>query len=858
MSISNTSSDAAHGDLESLLLPRVARGLLDAFVAAADPTPLAVVGTAGSGKSRVLRHLFTALRAAGASPVALTHLADLPSRQGSVIVVDDAHLLDDATLSALTERLRAGTATVILSTRPDPESATLRALVDDIERHQPPALLGHVSMADVAAHLDGDATEAARACIARLLEATGGLAWLTAEALMLHGETLCDGRCDHDEIAQSLYDLVSHRIDSLDPSLRLAVEALCLDESSALDVSAGPACAAGYDAGLLQRGGRTVPLVRDAVRARLTADRLLELYSARLVRDAASVQALLGGATDERVASALLADGDRELPRDPAKAAELYEAADRAGAAPRSLALRRSRAAWALGDVDAAGSFVDRLLAGDDAPGDEALDMAAAVWAMRGDMDLGARVYAGGMPTTPESRAKWLIAAAGAGHADPADAPAPAATRTIPTAHGVSLELLSRGLRATLDSDDRHGLQDLVRASEMYTASGSDAPLPELPAVIAALVALHLGEAAVAQRVLDAAVAGHQGGAWAAPRLLLWRAWVAMQREHHAEAEKALRAATSGRALAVRDRLIADAVELALVRRNGQPSELAPVWQRAQDSLLRVQVDLFTLIPLGEFAVAAARVGEFGAVRSQLAQAERILSGLGQPALWATSLQWSGLHASILLGSPEELTVHARALRSAAERSPLAARLARAGRVWTDVLTGAVDANAIEEAAEGLAACGFAWDGARLASHGASKSTDRRVIARLLACARQLHPRERVETPAAAGADTGPIPLPPRAAESTGVLSDREREVAALVLQGKTYAEIGETIFISPRTAEHHIARIRRRLGATSRSDLMARLRMALDDDAHGADPPPEPPVEARRPARVLASVKPL
>jgi DNA-binding CsgD family transcriptional regulator len=48
------------------------------------------------------------------------------------------------------------------------------------------------------------------------------------------------------------------------------------------------------------------------------------------------------------------------------------------------------------------------------------------------------------------------------------------------------------------------------------------------------------------------------------------------------------------------------------------------------------------------------------------------------------------------------------------------------------------------------------------------------------------------------------------------------------VLEGKTYREIGEAIYISPRTAEHHIARMRRRLGAESRSDLLARLRLAL------------------------------
>lgn len=845
MSISTTSSDPAIPDLGGVLLPRVARTLITAYVDAADPAPLAVVGTAGAGKSRVLRHLFAALRASGAAPTALVAGAEMDAAPGGVIVVDDAHLLDDGLLAALSARLREGTATVLLSTRPDPESPVLRALLEDVERHQPPVLLGHVSASDVATFVGGTPTPASRACIDAMLEMTGGLAWLTAEALVLHGDVVCDGRCDHEEISRSLFDLVSHRIDSLDASVRRQVEALCLDERGALENASGPACAAGYDAGLLQRGGRTVPVVRDAVRAHLTAERLLELYSARLVQDAASVQALLGGATDARVASALLVDGDRELSRDPAKAAELYRAAETAGADARVLALRRSRAAWALGDIDAAGAFVDVLLRGaDEAPDEEALDMAAAVWAMRGDLDLGSQVYRGGQPRTPESRAKWLVAATAAGHPDPAAEPTSAPARSIPTAHGVSLELLSRGLRASLGADAHTGVSDLVRASEMYTASGSDAPLPELPAVLAALVALHRGEPVVAQTALDAAIAGEQGGAWARPRLLLWRAWVAVQLEHPAEAEAALQTvATSGRPLSPRDRFLADAVELGFTRRHGQPSELAPVWQRAQGSLLRAQIDLFTLVALGEFAVSAARLGEFASVRPQVAQAERLLEGLGQPALWAAPLQWSLLQASILLGSPEELTVHARALRAAAEHSALAARLAHAGRVWTEVLTGEVDVDAIEDAAAGLAAAGFAWDGARLASHGASKSSDRRVIARLLACARQLHPRERAETTAPAEApEAGPVMLTPRSTEYKSVLSEREREVAALVLQGKTYAEIGMTIFISPRTAEHHIARIRRRLGATSRSDLMARLRRELDGDPRGGAADPDRP----------------
>lgn len=70
----------------------------------------------------------------------------------------------------------------------------------------------------------------------------------------------------------------------------------------------------------------------------------------------------------------------------------------------------------------------------------------------------------------------------------------------------------------------------------------------------------------------------------------------------------------------------------------------------------------------------------------------------------------------------------------------------------------------------------------------------------------------------------------------TSVLSEREKEVARLVLEGKTYREIGETIYISPRTAEHHIARMRRRLGAENRSDLLVMLRLVLEPE----NPPSE------------------
>ncbi|MBS1891142.1 MAG: helix-turn-helix domain-containing protein [Actinobacteria bacterium] len=75
----------------------------------------------------------------------------------------------------------------------------------------------------------------------------------------------------------------------------------------------------------------------------------------------------------------------------------------------------------------------------------------------------------------------------------------------------------------------------------------------------------------------------------------------------------------------------------------------------------------------------------------------------------------------------------------------------------------------------------------------------------------------------------GVAPPPAPAADSpdrTGDLTDREREVFALVVGGATNAEVAAQLFISPRTVEHHLHRIYRKLGVRSRAQLAARFRV--------------------------------
>ena len=53
-------------------------------------------------------------------------------------------------------------------------------------------------------------------------------------------------------------------------------------------------------------------------------------------------------------------------------------------------------------------------------------------------------------------------------------------------------------------------------------------------------------------------------------------------------------------------------------------------------------------------------------------------------------------------------------------------------------------------------------------------------------------------------------------------LSAREREVLALLLEGRTNREIGQALFISETTASVHVTHIMDKLGVTSRGAAAA------------------------------------
>ncbi|MCU1437274.1 MAG: hypothetical protein JWP66_361, partial [Naasia sp.] len=826
-----------------------------------------VTGPGRTGKSRLLDDAAVCWSAAGVAVARARDHGSAEPTTASVLIVDDAHDLADQELEQLRELAASDGPSLLVAYRARSDRPALRRLVEALARHGDPTVLGPLGLDGLAAAAARDGAAASPAFLEGLAEATGGLPWLVHRVLTANTRRAVNPVVPWqvgDRLGYELAELPTPQQDLL-LALSLGFDAsaggalLPADDPAAVDRLVDDA----RDAGLLLPDGSVVPLLRDAVFRTTPLHRVRAAQRSLVDALAESGRALervgrtlaRGGLQDPRVASCLTSAADHVLETRPDTAVGLYADALAAGAGEEEIAARLGQAEWGAGNADAAWrALAPALSTPDPEQARRATDVAGALWAARGMLTGAADGYRWRGPDTVGASAPLAaLALYGVGDRFAADEMlAAAGGHGAPTLASTAVWMMAEGVRDSLGAAAPRALPTLVRASDLFTSSGLTLPLPVAPAVLAATLALGAGELRTAESLLDAALAGEQGGLPARPGLLLARAWAAMQADRPDTARAAAEEARQSGPLQPREQMLRLALEVAIARRGDDAAGLLRAWQAARQEVLYVGVDLYSLLPFAELAVAGARLRDSVHVDFQTEAAFALLAKLGDPPLWAAPLHWAAVQAAILSKQPGRLGPQVAALTAGAPTSRLSSVLAGAGRAWVSVLRGGFEAAAVEVAARSLVGVGLPWDGSRLAGHAAAHAEDRRDMSRLLACARDLHaapapPAASRNHPAspqpdAAARSSSPASVAVRAADGRGeLLSARERDVARLVLEGKNYKEIGEVIFISPRTVEHHVSRIRQRLSAQSRSDLLTQLRIALDEGPEGSGGLPGP-----------------
>ncbi|MBB4910934.1 LuxR family transcriptional regulator [Actinophytocola algeriensis] len=329
----------------------------------------------------------------------------------------------------------------------------------------------------------------------------------------------------------------------------------------------------------------------------------------------------------------------------------------------------------------------------------------------------------------------------------------------------------------------------LIEAAEDVERATPTAVLPDTPHAIGAVVAVAVGDLATAEHLLTRALTAGIGGPAGAERHRLLLAWARMRAGRYDTALAELRRDIE---LPGRERLLRAAISAGIARRRGDIAGLHAVWDAVEPVLARRAVDLWQLEAVEELLVAAARLRHRRRVEPVLAA----LDGIVPPA-WRPALGWLRVQVAVADNDPDTV---------AAQQLP--GTLGEAAALWATVLRGeTADPDTVHDLTERLADRQLPWEASRLAGQAAITTTDPAAARRLLERARELSDPDKAASPDTAG------------------LSERELEVARMVLAGSTHREIGAQLYISPKTVEHHVARIRGKLGATSRAELLAMLR---------------------------------
>jgi DNA-binding NarL/FixJ family response regulator len=776
-------------------------------------------------------------------------LGSLP-KGDAALLVDEAQWLDPPSLRVLVgvaERAEDRQITVVAAHRPCAGDPHLAALDAALSRRQPVIWLGPLDEGDVAeraALVLGTTVDAA--LVETLHEQSAGVQTLVDQLILAGAGATPSGDAHTDSASPPLpapvIEAVRAEVDQLPEAARTALAALSagaeLDDELLGTVTGLAPDELGDAVELLRSAGLVVADSDDVVPMVATA-----VHEITPVADRRRFHALLAAALTERgappaqaaehlaaanaqgqaAAQAYLAAGEASLNDSPELARSWFDRAAAAGAAASLVTARRAEAAALDGDIALGLRLADAAVGDPETPDRErALAVVASLLPPRGFWRRAREAYgqlaAMDSPWTEPAGVLGTIGSIASGRLPDAD-PQGTTTPKEAAAGSGSLEiealmLTARGLQASLGADAAGAVGPFLESAELLESGHTRLVLPDSPHAIGATVALALSELTTAEHLLARAVEHDIAGRTLRNRHRLLLGWVGMRSGRWSAAQAALDEVRNQQ-LAPRELLLAAAIDAGLARRAGDLGRLNDAWKRAEGVLLRHPADLLSLDVIGELTIAASRLGLWDRVSTKARELGDVMRSLDEPALWVLPLRWIGLQVALASDDHDAAIRRAAEVEAVVPVHPRLRALAEAARTWVAILGGTVEPARIASAASGLQALGLTWEASRLTGQAAIRSPDPSTTRALLEQARDL----KAALPSAEADET---------LATTSVLSEREQMVAQYIVDGLTYKEIGGQLYISPKTVEHHVAKIRQKLGATTRAEMLAALRSQL------------------------------
>lgn len=767
-----------------------------------------ILGAGGSGRTYRLRELAddtavwlngTPLRPLGRQAVE-AGLTAAKALDEPTLVVDDAQWVSDDAFDLLIDAV--GDVRVVASMRPWPVSVGSRTFADVLGTQGSIERLDRLDDAGVAGVVSGITGRASSTdLITAMLDVTGGSAGFVADAV----STGFEGDLEH--VADQTTSAVMARIERSGPDAVAALELASLDLDGRRDIgvyTAGlddpdEAEAAVRSSGALTVDGVCVPLVRAAIRHALPSQRRRQRHDqlAILLADidaSSAAEHLLSGTRSmpdhsERLVRAVNAvavhDADRCL--------DILERAAELGPLDADLTVAEATAAFWAGRHDVLGRI--------NPPSDAKSTHRKRLAALGFGIDVRDLRWASAAGRDVDDSLTSFAAICVGEQRDPADDEvSSAATR------------MRDGLNAVTVGRSGDGLEQLVMVVDDADRAEWNLPLGITPHAVGSLAAIWVGDLTAASSLMERAEALRSGGEGEARTHRLLAAYAGFLAGRSSDAHAVVEAGDE-QTWPQRDRLLVAAIDAAIARRSGDTQRLRDAWARAEFALLRPASSWLFFDAVVELLTAGARLGDERRVGPVATALVDQLSSLPDTGAGPIAARWLELQLGLARRDDAAVQAAAEALASAKTTDPRSSARIVASAVWAALGRGEVDEAAAMAAMDALVPVGDGWEASRILGQTALDHTDPQAARRLLEAARSL-----AHDPADEKGNDGLVALG---------LSEREAEVAVLVTEGNTHREVGSTLFISPKTVEHHVAKIRQKLGVSTRAEMMAIVRQA-------------------------------